>query len=118
MEREGRSMKITRSLLLGLALAAPFSAIAGFEDFYQGRIWSVFIDYIGPHFVDNDKLMLLGTTDGRVRAIPLDGMTRRAAWRANKAGLNLQKIRLNDQEYLCADNVYLHDSRAHVFVFK
>ena len=102
------------SVIGSLAAQADLSGFHGSD----GRIWTVYLANSGGHFVEGDELLIIQTGSGSVRLIPMGRTTDRPIWRAQRNGLTLRTVSLNNEEYLCADNVALHDSRTHVFVFK
>src|SRR5262245_3989241 len=110
-------------LLRLVAVVSIFCTLIAHADpagFYgtNGRIWTVSLVNSGTHFLEGDELLLIQTGSGTVRLIPVGHTTDRPIWRAQRNGLTLKRVSLNSEDYLCADNVALHDSRSHVFVFK
>jgi hypothetical protein len=102
------------SVIGSLAAQADLSGVHGSD----GRLWTVYLVNSGSHFLEGDELLFVKTSSGNVRLIPVGRTTERPIWRAQRNGLTLKKISLNNEEYLCADGVALHDSRTHVFVFR
>ncbi len=109
-----RLVVIAVSVIGSLGVKADLSGFHGSD----GKIWAVYLVNSGGHFVEGDELLFIQTISGSVRLIPVGRTTERPIWRAQRNGLTLKRVSLNNEEYLCADSVALHDSRTHVFVFK
>jgi hypothetical protein len=114
MRNAVRLVVLVASAIGSLAAQADLSGVHGSD----GRIWTVNLVDSGSHFIEGDELLFVRTSSGNVRLIPVGRTTERPIWRAQRNGLTLKRVSLNNEEYLCADNVALHDSRTHVFVFK